>query len=143
MATQLTDTISLPKNYTAYAFGTATSGMVQEVKVKVQSTDGDDENECTLKALNKPLVVTGGSLGFMNQEAVVINADDSNDRQLEIIFKALDAKGNPQVMQGFKKDTHSPVNWVTNYTYHTEDSPRGGNDYHDTTFVVSLVKINK
>jgi hypothetical protein len=76
---------------------------MQEVQVKVQNTDGDDENECTFKALNKPLVVTGGGLGFMNQEAVVINADNSNDRQLEVIFKAL--KGDkPQVIKGFKKD---------------------------------------
>jgi len=77
--------------------------VTQEVQVKVQNTDGDDENECTLRALNKPLVVTGGGMGFMNQEAVVANADSSDDRQLEIIFKAF--KGNtPHVIKGFKRD---------------------------------------
>ncbi|OAX40666.1 hypothetical protein K503DRAFT_781245 [Rhizopogon vinicolor AM-OR11-026] len=141
MATQLTDTIVFPKNCTAYIFGTATSGTMQEVKVKVQDTDGDDENECTFKALNRPLVVTGGGLGFMDQEAVVITADGTDDRQLEIIFKALGSDGKPQMMKGFKKDKHVPVNWVTNYTYCTEDSPAGGDDYHDTTLVVSFINM--
>ncbi|OJA15305.1 hypothetical protein AZE42_00957, partial [Rhizopogon vesiculosus] len=75
-----------------------------EVKVKVQSTDGDDENECTFTALNKLLVITGGGLGFMKQEAIVITADGTNDRQLEIIFKALDSGGKPQTMKSFNKD---------------------------------------
>jgi hypothetical protein len=77
----------------------------QEVKVKVQSTDGDDENECTLQGLNKPLVVTGGGLGFMNQEAVVIPADAVNDRQLEILFKIVLNGGATQASLGYKKDT--------------------------------------
>jgi hypothetical protein len=76
----------------------------QEVKVKVQSTDGDDENECTFQGFNTPLVVTGGGLGFMNQEAVVIPADDVNDRQLEIFFKVV-VNGHPQASLGYKKDT--------------------------------------
>ncbi|OAX31350.1 hypothetical protein K503DRAFT_806132 [Rhizopogon vinicolor AM-OR11-026] len=75
----------------------------------------------------------------MNQEAVVVPADDNNDRQIEIDFKVFKSGSTTaSKIKGYKKDTHCPVSWVTNYTYNTEDG--GDNDYHDTTLVVSLIK---
>ncbi|KAJ8584020.1 hypothetical protein M405DRAFT_936865 [Rhizopogon salebrosus TDB-379] len=132
------DTIALPKHYTAYIFGAATSGVVQEILVQVQDTNSKELGECTFKGLNEPLAVRGG-VAFQDTEAVVITADNNNARQLKINFKA--GPGNPAY--GFKKDKQDPFSWVTNYTYCTEDSPSGGNDYHDTTLVVSLIKNNK
>ena len=84
----------------------ATSGWKQEVKIKVQSTDGDDENECTFQGVKNPLVITGGGLGFMNQEAVVVPADDNNDRQIEIDFKVFKSGSTTaSKIKGYKKDT--------------------------------------
>jgi len=133
------DTISLPKHYTAYIFGAATSGVLQTVQVQVQDTAGKDQGECTFTGHNEPLAVRGG-VAFQDTEAVVINANNSNDRQLKINFKT---GSGAKPVQGFKKYKNDPVNWVTNYTYCTEDGPGGGNDYHDTTLVVSLIKNNK
>jgi hypothetical protein len=84
----------------------ATAGLKQEVKIKVQSTDGDDENECTFQGVKNPLVITGGGLGFMNQEAVVIAADDTNDRQIELDFKVFkNGASTASKIKDYKKDT--------------------------------------
>ncbi|KAJ8580834.1 hypothetical protein M405DRAFT_887897 [Rhizopogon salebrosus TDB-379] len=104
----------------------ATSGVVQEILVQVQDTNGKEQGECTFKGLNEPLAVRGG-VAFQDTEAVVITADNNSARQLKINFKA---GSGAKPVQGFKKDK-----------YRTEDGPRGGNDYHDTTLVVSFIKM--
>jgi hypothetical protein len=78
----------------------ATSGVVQEVQVQVQDTDGKEQGECTFKGLNEPLAVRGG-VAFQDTEAVVITADDNNARQLTINFK-MGSGADP--VQGFYRD---------------------------------------
>ena len=85
---------------------TATAGWKQEVKVKVQNTDGSDEIESTFEATNTPLVVTGGGLGFMNQEAVVIAADRVHERQIELDFKVFKIGAiNASKVKDYRKNT--------------------------------------
>ncbi|KAJ8583978.1 hypothetical protein M405DRAFT_936900 [Rhizopogon salebrosus TDB-379] len=152
------DVIRFPKNYTAYIVGSATAGWKQEVKMKVQNLNGTDELQCTFEGTNHPMAVTSGGLGFMKQEAVVIEADNTIDRQIELDFRVFRVGATiPSDIKGFNKDTHSPLSWVTTYTvnslqsslgsgndspwhwqYSTEDG--GDNDYHDTTLIVTFVK---
>ncbi|KAJ8597577.1 hypothetical protein M405DRAFT_388117 [Rhizopogon salebrosus TDB-379] len=142
--TKSDDEIDLPKNYTAHLFGTATTGgWTQEVRVRVLDSEGAEESEHVFKAFNSPLVVTSGGSGIAKQQDVVLNADNAHKRTLKIIFRVFknkDGTGDADKILGYYKDVHtpSPVACVTNYTYRTEDG--GDTDYHDTAFVVSLIK---
>ncbi|OJA08946.1 hypothetical protein AZE42_07507 [Rhizopogon vesiculosus] len=66
---------------------------MQQVVVKVQNTSGSDFNEIKFQGLNGPMVVTSGSLGFVDQQTVVTSAT-----------------GDAQEIKGFRKD---PVGQVT------------------------------
>ncbi|OAX34992.1 hypothetical protein K503DRAFT_773940 [Rhizopogon vinicolor AM-OR11-026] len=157
------DTVLLPTGYTAYIFGvsyilpnvkvltaahvvclqSATSDWMQQVVVKVQNTSGNDFNEIKFQGLNGPMVVTSGSLGFVDQQTVVVPANHTKNRHLELIFSTYEnqtsATGDAQEIKGFQKDpyTSTVVPWVSTYIYRTEDG--GDSDYDDTTFVVTLV----
>jgi len=86
------DTIRFLKGHTAAAHAgclqSAIAGWMQQVVVKVQNTSGSDLNECSFQGLNSPMAIISGGLGFVNQQAVVIPADNRKDRRLELIFSA-------------------------------------------------------
>ncbi|OAX33073.1 hypothetical protein K503DRAFT_804676 [Rhizopogon vinicolor AM-OR11-026] len=140
---QSSDTIKFPKGHTAYIFGSATAYRMQQVVVKVQKTSGSDLNECSFRGLNGPMAITSGGLGFVNQQAVVIPADNNKNRRLELIFSAYDnhmwATSDAEDIKGFQKNTQtsSVAPRVTSYIYRTEDG--GDKDHDGTTFVVTLI----
>jgi len=82
---------------------------MQQVVVKVQNTRGSDLNECSFKGLSSPTEITSEGLGCVNQQAVVIPADDRKNRRLELIFSAYDNKmsatRDAEEIKGFLKDT--------------------------------------
>ncbi|OAX31482.1 hypothetical protein K503DRAFT_806036 [Rhizopogon vinicolor AM-OR11-026] len=132
--------IKFLKGHTAYIFGSATAGRMQQVVVKVQNTGGSDLNECSFQGLNSPMAITSGGLGFVNQQAVVVPADNKKNRRLELIFSAYDpATGDAEEIEEFKtqEQISTVAPWVTSYIYRTKDE--GDNDYDGTTFVVTLI----
>ncbi|OJA10125.1 hypothetical protein AZE42_12858, partial [Rhizopogon vesiculosus] len=52
------------------------------------------------------MAITSGGLGFVNQQAVVVPADNKKNRRLELIFSAYDpATGDAEEIEGgFKKE---------------------------------------
>src|SRR5882757_9983647 len=74
---------------------------MQQVVVKVQNTSGNDLNECSFQGLDSPMAITSGGLGFVNQQAVVVPADNKKNRHLELIFSAYDPKtGDAEEIEG-------------------------------------------
>ena len=55
------------------------------------------------------MAITSGGLGFVNQQAVVVPADNKKKRRLELIFSAYDNKmsatRDAEEIKGFLKDT--------------------------------------
>jgi hypothetical protein len=81
------------------------AGWMQQVVVKVQNTSGSDLNECSFQGLNSPMAITSGGLGFVNQQAVVVPADNKKNRRLELIFSAYhSATGDAEEIEGFMKE---------------------------------------
>ncbi|OJA07854.1 hypothetical protein AZE42_12079, partial [Rhizopogon vesiculosus] len=52
------------------------------------------------------MAITSGGLGFVNQQAVVVPADNKKNRRLELIFSTYDpATGDAEgIKGGFKKE---------------------------------------
>jgi hypothetical protein len=74
--------------------------------MKVQNLNGTDELQCTFEGTNHPMAVTSGGLGFMKQEAVVIEADNTIDRQIELDFRVFRVGATiPSDIKGFNRDT--------------------------------------
>ncbi|OJA18122.1 hypothetical protein AZE42_13006, partial [Rhizopogon vesiculosus] len=54
------------------------------------------------------MAITSGGLGFVNQQAIVIPADNRENRRLELIFSAYDSNmwtaDDAEEIEGFQKD---------------------------------------
>ncbi|KDQ57286.1 hypothetical protein JAAARDRAFT_35923 [Jaapia argillacea MUCL 33604] len=132
--------VTLPKNTIAFIFGTATSGVKQQVEVKLRS-EGTDLQDCTFEGLNTPLEVTQGGSGIAHQTTIVINPDSTRERELQLVFRSYGRDGYLRDIVQLDTNVNKPIPWVTNYTYNTEDG--GDHDVHDTTLVVSVINTTK
>jgi hypothetical protein len=73
-------------------------------------------------------VVSSGGSGFAGQNAIVISPDAANDRQIELIFKAIKPDGTYVNSKDFKLNTvsleiHSTVGFRLKFVNHSTEQP--------------------